>query len=218
VGRSTIAAVLRRHQIPPAPTRDHGSTWRTWYRHYRQQVLSCDFFQVESLFLKTIFVLFFIEVRTRKVYVAGCTAHPTAAWVTQQGRNLAWHLQDGRLPVRVLLHDRDAKFSPSFDAVFQSEGLEVLHTPPRCPQMNGIAERWIRSARAECLDHLMILNERHLQRVLAEYTTFYNERRPHQGLGQLSPIPRARGPRGGPIRRHDVLGGIIHDYDRQAAA
>jgi putative transposase len=218
VGRSTIAAVLKRHRMPPAPSRDRGSTWRLSYRHYRQHVLACDFFQVESLFLQTIFALFFIEVRTRKVYLAGCTAHPTAAWVTQQARNLAWQLQDGMLQVEVLQHDRDSKFPASFDAVFRSEGLQVALTPPRCPQANGVAGRWVRSARQECLDHLLILNERHLFRVLTGYVAFYNERRPHQGLGQQCPIPLARGSGAGPIQRHDVLGGIIHDYERQPAA
>ncbi|HWE63307.1 MAG TPA: integrase, partial [Chloroflexota bacterium] len=108
MGRSTIGAVLNRHRVPPAPTRGHDSgSWRTWYRHYRQQVLACDFFQVESLFLQTLFVLFFIEVRTRKVYLAGCTRQPTAAWVTQQARHLSWHMQDGTRPVRILIHDWD---------------------------------------------------------------------------------------------------------------
>jgi putative transposase len=218
VGRSTISAVLKRHRVPPAPTRDRGSTWSAWWRHYRHQVLACDFFQVETFFLQTIFVLFFIEARTRKVYLAGCTQHPTATWVTQQARNLAWHLQDGTLPVEALLHDRDAKFPPSFDAVFRSEGLAVALTPPHCPQANGIAERWIRSARQECLDHLLVLNERHLYHVVQEYVTFYNRRRPHQGLAQQCPVPLARGPSDGPIRRHDVLGGIIHDYARRPAA
>jgi hypothetical protein len=128
---------------------------------------------IESLFLQTIFVLFFIEVRTRKVYLAGCTTHPTAAWVTQQARNLAWPLQDGALPVQTLIHDRDGKYPPGFDVVFRGEGLEVTRTPPRCPQANGVAERWIRSAREECLDHLLIVNERHLYRVLSEYVTSY---------------------------------------------
>jgi transposase InsO family protein len=151
------------------------------------------------------------------VYLAGCTRHPTAAWVTQQARNLAWHLQDGTLPVRVLLHDRDGKFPASFDAIFRSEGLQLALSPPRCPQANGVAERWIRSARAECLDHLLILNERHLYRVLSEYTRLYNERRPHQGLGQQCPVPLARGPAQGAVHRRDVLGGIVHDYSRHVA-
>ncbi len=187
-------------------------------RHYRQQVLACDFFAVETLFLRTVYVLFFIEVRTRKVHLAGCTQHPTAAWVTQQARNMTWAIQEGNLPVHVLQHDRDGKFPPSFDAVFRSEGLEVVQTAPRRPQENGIAERWVRSARQECLDRLLILNERHLARVLRAFVAFYNERRPHQGLAQQCPIPLPRGPSEGAIQRRDVLGGIIHDYERQLTA
>jgi transposase InsO family protein len=121
------------------------------------------------------------------------------------------------VPVRALIHDRDSKYPPGFDTVFRSEGLEVARTPPRCPQANGVAERWIRSARQECLDHLIIVNERHLYRVLVEYIAFYNERRPHQGLAQRCPVPLARGPGQGPIERREVLGGILYDYDRQAA-
>jgi hypothetical protein len=172
---------------------------------------------VESLFLKTIFVLFYIEVRARKVYLAGCTPHPTATWVTQQARKLSWYLQDGTVPVRVLIHDRDGKCPPGCDAVFRSEGLEIARMPPRCPQANGVAERWIRSARRECLNHLLIVNEWHLYRVLSEHVKYYNERSPHQGLGQRCPVPLARGPGQGPIERREVLGGLLHDYDRQTA-
>jgi transposase InsO family protein len=141
-------------------------SWRTFGRHYQQQVLACDLFVVETALLRTIFVLFFLEVRTRRLYLAGCTAHPTGAWVAQQARNLAWHLQDGTLSVTILVHDRDAKFTPAFDRIFAAEGLQVVHTPPRCPWANGYAERWVGSIRRECLDHLLILNERHLLRVL----------------------------------------------------
>jgi hypothetical protein len=218
VGRSTISAVLKRHGVSPAPLRSRrGTSWRAGWRHYRQQALACDFFQVASLFLQTIFVLFFVEVRTRRAYLAGCTAHPTAAWVTQQARNMAWSLQEGRGPAQALIHDRDGKYPPGFDAVFRSEGLEVARTPPRCPSANGVAERWIRTAREECLDHLFIVNERHLDRVLTEYASDYNARRPHQGLGQRCPAPLARGPDHGAIERRKVLGGIIHDYERRAA-
>jgi transposase InsO family protein len=98
------------------------------------------------------------------------------------------------------------------------EGLQIVLTPPHCPQANCYAERWIGSARRECLNHLLILNERHLLRVLTTYTAFYNQRRPHQGISQHCPIPLARGPGQGPIARHDVLGGIIHDYERQESA
>jgi hypothetical protein len=175
VGRSTIRDLLKRHQIPPAPQRARrGPTWRAFLRHYQEQVLAADFFVVESVLLQTIYALFFIEVRTRQVYRAGCTRRPTAAWVTQQARNLAWQVQEGMIPVQILLHDRDGKFSASFDAVCRNEGLHIVLTPPRCPQANCYAERWIGRARRECLNHLLILNERHLGRVLTAYTDFYS--------------------------------------------
>lgn len=131
--RATISAVLRRHGIPPAPIRGRGGSWRTVLRHHQQQVLACDFFAVETLFLRTVYVLFFIEVRTRKVHLAGCTQYPTGTWVTQQARNMTWAIQEGNVPVHVLQHDRDGKFPPSFDAVFRSEGLGVVQTAPRSP-------------------------------------------------------------------------------------
>jgi transposase InsO family protein len=219
VGRSTIRDLLKRQHVPPAPERARrGPTWRAFLRHYQEQVLAVDFFTIDSLLLQTIYALFFIEVRTRRVYLAGCTRHPTAAWVTQQARNLAWQLQEGTLPVSILLRDRDRKFAPACDAVFRSEGLRIVLTPPRCPWANGYAERWRGSARRECLDHVLILGERHLLRVLTVYTDFYNQRRPHQGLEQRCPIPLARGPGCGPISRRDLLGGIIHDYEHQKIA
>jgi putative transposase len=218
VGRSTIRAVLRRHRVPPAPERTRrASTWRSFLRHYRHEFLATDFFTVETLGLRTLHVLFFIHLATRRVYLAGCTAHPTAAWVAQQARNLTWRLQDEAAPIRFLLHDRDAKYCAAFDRVFASEGIKVIHSPYRAPNANSIAERWIRSARQECLDRLLILNEPHLLRVLTTYVDFYNHRRPHQGLGQRYPVPLVAGPPGGAIRRRDILGGIIHDYERQAA-
>jgi transposase InsO family protein len=218
VGRTTIRDLLKRAGLPPAPARARrGVSWRTFCRHYQEQVLACDLFVVETALLHTIFVLFFLEVRTRKVYLAGCTAHPSAAWMTQQARQMAWHLQDRTLPVTVLVRDRDSRFTTAFDRVFASEGLRIVLTPPRCPWANGYAERWVGSARRECLDHLLILNERHLRRVLRAYTTFYNERRPHQGLAQRCPVPLTSGPSDGPVRCRDVLGGILHDYHREAA-
>jgi transposase InsO family protein len=218
VGRSTSRDTLKRAGLPPAPQRSRrGISWRTCCRHYQQQVLACDFFTIETALLRTIFVLFFLEVRTRRVVLTGCTAHPTGAWVAQQARNLAWQLQDGTVPATILLHDRDARFSAAFDRVCTCEGLTVVRTPPRCPWANGYAERWVGSARRECLDHLLILNERHLQRVLTAYAHFYNERRPHQGLGQRCPVPLPPDQGDGSVHCRDVLGGLLHDYFRQAA-
>jgi hypothetical protein len=190
IGRSTVRDVLKRQQVPPAPHRRRtGSTWRSFLTHHGQQILACDFFTVETAFLQTLYVFFFIELGTRKVHLAGCTAHPTAAWVVQQARQMSWLIQDGDPSVRFLIRDRDAKFVSGFDTIFRCEGVEIVRTPFRAPNANAVAERWIRSAREECLDHLLILGERHLHRVLREYVTFFNQRRPHQGLGQQCPMP-----------------------------
>jgi putative transposase len=218
VGRSTIRDVLKRQRVPPAPQRRRtGSTWRSFLARHRDLLLACDFFTVETLFLKSVYVLFFIELGTRRVHVAGCTPDPTAAWVTQQARQLSWALQDAAVSARFLLRDRDAKFPAAFDTVFRSEGVTIVRTPYRAPNANAVAERWIRSAREECLDHLLILNEAHLWRVLTAYVAYYNRARPHQGLDQCTPVAPDRRWSHGPIRRRDVLGGLLHDYYRDAA-
>jgi len=218
VGRSTIRAILRRQGVPSAPQRARaGSTWRAFLTRHRETLLACDFFTVETLFLKTLHVFFFLEVGSRRVHLAGCTAHPTAAWVAQQARNLAWALQEEGRRLRFLLRDRDAKYPPGFDRVFTAEGVEVVRTPYRTPQANGYAERWVRSVRGECLDHLLIVNEAHLRQVLAAYVAHYNEARPHQGLDQRCPTPHPVASPHGPVQRRDVLGGLIHEYFREAA-
>ncbi len=218
VGRSTVRDVLKQHQVPPVHHRvRYGTTWRAFLGHYRHQMLACDFFTVETLFLQTIYVLFFIELATRRVHIAGCTEHPDSTWVVQQARQLSWHVQDGRLPIRFLIHDRDTKFCQGFDTVFRSEGVEIVLTPYRAPNANAMAERWIRWVRNECLDRLLILHPRHLRRVLAEYAEYYNHRRPHQGLDQRRPAGAEWAPGNGDVCRREVLGGIIHDYNRTAA-
>lgn len=215
VDPTTIKNVLRRHRLLPAPQRGR-SSWRTFLNHYRQQMLACDFFTVETLHLQTLYVLFFIELGSRRVHLAGCTTHPDTAWVTQQARQFVWQLDESSIPMRFLIHDRDSKFTTSFDQVFVSEGIDIVRTPFRAPRANAVAERWVRSVRQECLDHLLILNQRHLIRVLKEYIDYYNVSRPHQGLDQQVPIPRPRSSQG-VIRCRDVLGGILHDYYRDAA-
>ena len=217
VSASAVRAALRRHRVPPVPQRRRATTWRDCIRSHQDQLLACDFFTVETRFLKTIHVLFFVELGTRRVHLAGCTAHPTAAWVTQQARNLSWTLQDEGPSSRFLIHDRDAKFPAAFDTVFAAEGVEVVRTPYRSPTANAYAERWVRSVRAKCLDHLLIVNEAHLRHVLTGYVAHYNQARPHQGIAQRAPIPFDACARQGPVRRRDVLGGLIHEYDRETA-
>ena len=158
--------------------------------------------------------LFFLELESHRVRVAGCTTNPSGAWVTQQARNLSFTGLFERM--RFLIHDRDSKFSASFVEVFRSEGIKVIHTPIRAPQANAYAGRFVRTVRAECLDWLLIIGRRHLERTLRIYTTHYNRDRPHRGLALLTPDPtnKARPPTGGDIKRRDRLGGLIHEYHR----
>ena len=179
--------------------------------------MACDFFTVETLFLKTLYVPFFIEVGSRRVHFAGCTAHPNGGWVTHQGRQMVWVLAGRPEPKRFLLHDNDGKFTKAFDTVFASERVKVIHTPYRAPSANAYAERWVRTVREECLDKVIILSEAHLRRVMREYVTYYNEARPHQGIKQQPPVPKSTPKGNDPICCRKVLGGIIHDYYRKAA-
>ncbi len=166
-------------------------------------------------------MLCWIELGSRRVYLAGCTSEPTAAWVTQQARHLTWGLQKGELSARFLLRDRDATFPASFDTVLASDGITIMQTPYRAPKANAVAERWIRSVREECLDRLLIVNEGQLRRILTEYIAYYNHARPGhprgEGIGQRWPMPAQHDPGNGPVHCRDVLGGIIHNYYRQAA-
>jgi putative transposase len=184
--------------------------------HYRQQLLACDFFTVETIWLQTLYVLFFIELGTRRVHLAGVTANPDGRWVAQQARQIVWTLEEDGADVWLLIHDNDSKFTAPFDTVFQSAGLRIIRTPYQAPNANAYAERWVRTAREECLDHILILNQSHLRRVLNTFINYYNTARPHQGLGQQSPTPRRHTCNTGSIQRRDVLGGIIGDYYRAA--
>jgi putative transposase len=217
ISHETVGNILERHGIPPAPERDPSPSWRHLMTHYKEQLLACDFFTVETLFLQTLYVLVFIEIGTRRVHFAGCTAHPNDAWVTQQARQVMWELAAREPGIRFLIRDNDQKFTQAFDTVFRSEGIDVISTPYRAPNANAFAERWIRSAREECLDKLLIINQAYLRRVMREYMAFFNTARPHQGLAQQIPVPRMTHENTGPVRCCTVLGGIIHDYYRDAA-
>ncbi len=215
VSPSTIRSILLRHGLLPAPVRSGSIGWKHLMSHYKDQILACDFFTVETIWLKTIYVLFFIELGTRRVHFAGITTNPNQVWVSQQARQLVWKLREQDASLRFLIHDNDTKFSESFDIVFQSEGFHVIHTPYSAPNANPFAERWVRSVREECLDHLLVLNALHLKRVLLEYIdSYYNIARPHQGIGQCFPIPNESQIHTGPIYRRKILGGIINDYYR----
>jgi transposase InsO family protein len=174
------------------------------------------------VWLRRLYVLFFIHLTSRRVVVAGVTAHPDSAWVTQQARNVAMDVNDQDLAVRFLLRDHGAKFSRSFHEVFCGEGAEVIRTPIRAPKANAVAERWVQTAWAECLDWTLVCGRRHLLRLLRAYVRHYNQQRPYRGLALAVPEVRdqdrdSMAIRPAEVRRHDVLGGLMHEYHRVAA-
>jgi hypothetical protein len=216
VSHETIRKILRSHDLPPVPARRSATTWCTFLNHYKDTLLACDFFTVETIALQTLYVLFFIEVGTRRVHVMGSTPHPSQLWVSQQARQLMWKLEAEGRAFTHLIHDNDGKYSTGFDVVFKSQGIEVLHTPFRAPRANAYAERWVRSVREECLDQLIILNQAHLAYALRAYEQYFNEARPHQGIKQCIPCPSTARSVTGKVERRDLLGGLLHDYYRAA--
>ena len=188
VSASTVRNLLRQAGLGPAGERA-GLSWRAFLRAQAQSMLAVDFFTVETISLRRLYVLFYIELGTRRVHLAGCTPNPDSAWVSQQARQLVWTFPERATPVRFLIRDRDSKFTRDFDAVFRSEGVEIIRTPIRSPKANAVAERFVRTARSECLDWLLILNRRHLERVLRVFVLHYNGHRPHRALDLAAPDP-----------------------------
>ncbi len=182
-------------------------------------MLACDFFTVDTVLLRRIYVFFVIEVGTRRVHILGVTRHPTGEWVTQQARNFMMAVGERVGGFRFLIRDRDTKFTAGFDAVFADIGIAVLRSPPQAPKANAYAERWVGTIRRECLDRLLTFGERQLRRVLAEYENHYNTHRPHRSLEQLPPtadVGPDRPDGNGAVGRTEILGGLINEYRRAA--
>jgi putative transposase len=209
---STIRGKLRPAEQSAGPTRPYAAR--------PAGTLACDFLTVETISLTRLYVLFVIELEHRRVHLAGITAHPTSAWVTQAARNLVMDLDEHAHRFRLLVRDRDGKFAAAFDHVFAATGIRVLKTPPRAPKANAYAERWVRTVRTECLDWVLVWNRRHLEHILSDYIRRYNTARPHRGIDLDVPAPAAEPPARVEqlrrVERTDVLGGLIHEY-RHAA-
>jgi putative transposase len=218
IAASTVWLTLKRAGMDPAPRRD-GPSWRQFLHAQAQGILATDFFCVDTLLLHRLSVLLVVEHATRRVHLLGITANPNEAWVAQQARNLLMDLGDHAAHFTFLIRDHDTKFTDTFDTVFANEGIRILRTPVRAPRANAIAERWIGTLHRELLDRMLIVNRRHLERVLAEYVTHFNHHRPHRTLNQaapLRPLPPDASPSQLRLRRRDRLGGLIHEYAQVA--
>jgi hypothetical protein len=213
---TSVRNILGRHHLGPAPRRA-GPTWVEFLRSQASGVLACDFFSVETVNLRRLYVLFFIELERRQVFLVGVTAHPDGRWTTQQARNLTMTLDESGRRFKFLIRDRDSKFVAAFDEVFLAEGTRVIKTPVRSPRANAYAGRFVGTARRECLDWTLVFGRHHLERVLAEFVALYDQARPHRGVGLDAPIPlQLVTDTTATIARVDLLGGLIHEYHRAA--
>ena len=217
VAQSTVWEILRTAGIDPAPRRP-GPTWRQ-FLHAQAGILAADFFHVDTVLLKRLYVLVFIEHGTRRMHLGGVTANPTGEWTVQQARNLSLTLGERFEDIKFLIRDRGSNFTASFDAVFRAAGTRILRTAVQAPRMNAICERLVGTLRRELLDRVLILGEKHPHAILTEYQAHYNTARPHQGIAQHVPDDERDAPRATvtnidtqQIRRKSVLGGLINEY------
>jgi putative transposase len=218
VAASTVWEILHAAGIDPAP-RWAGPSWRQFLAAQAHAIIACDFLVVETVLLKRLYVLVFIEHGTRGLHLGGVTAHPTGAWAVQQARNLVMDLGDGLGTLRFLIHDRDPVFTVAFGEVFKADGMRIIKTLPKTPRMNAICERVIGTLRRELLDQSLIFGERHLALVLGEYLVHYNAARPHQSRSQRPPDLQTLPTRDAAdltglrtIRRRLTVAGLISEY------
>jgi putative transposase len=221
LGRGTIGRILKDHGIEPAPERGKGMSWSVFLKAHWKVLAASDFFTVEVWSwsgLVTYYVLFVMELATRRVCIAGITKHPDTSWILQMARQLTDGIDGMLLDKRYLILDRDTKYCQAFRDFLKREGIAVIRLPPRSPNLNAHAERWVRGVRDECLSRLIPIGQGMLRRALREYGTHFHQERNHQGLGNIliMPDPSAKH-RGGPVIRRARLGGLLNYYERAAA-
>ncbi|MHC4549909.1 MAG: helix-turn-helix domain-containing protein [Planctomycetota bacterium] len=222
VADETVRNILQRNGLPPAPERKKGTTWAEFIASHRDVLAAADLFTTEVWTLRglvTYYVLFFLDLASRKVHVAGLTPHPHQGWMKQIARNVTMEGWGFLANFRFLIHDRDGKFCPAFRRVLGAGGVSSLLLPARSPNLNAFAERWVRSVKEECLAKLILFGEGSLRRALDDYVAHYHHERNHQGKGNavLAPRPEDRiGETTGPIHRRKRLGGLLNFYYRRA--
>ncbi len=233
IGRSSVRRILKDEGLTPSPARRgraDETVWQKFIRLHVNSLVACDFFVknvITPLGMRVAYCLAFIHVGTRKVFLSPPTYHPHEQWVQQQGRNLLMWLEDQNLEARFLIHDWDCKFSTAFRELFRSAGVRPLRIPKLAPDANSFIENWIGAAKREALDYFTCFSLQHLDYIVRQFVAFFNEHRPHQGLGNRTLPAAAAGPpedlaidhapQLGRVRCQRFLGGLLRHYYRAAA-
>jgi putative transposase len=222
VSAQTVGNILKRHGLPPAPERKTTTTWKEFIRTHMDVLVATDFFTAEVWTLGglvTYYVLFFLHLSSRQVSVAGITPHPNEAWMMQVARNVTMEAWGCLSPGQYLIHDRDTKFCAAFQQLIDEAGVKRVPLPPRSPNLNAYAERWVRSVKEECLSRLILFGEASLWHALHEYMENYHHERNHQGKGNVLLLPLSRTDEGrpGPMHCRERLGGLLKYYEYEAA-
>ena len=222
ISDQSVGNILKRHGIPPAPERKKTTTWKEFIRMHLDVLVATDFFTAEVWTLGglvTYYVLFFIHLGSREIHIAGVTPHPNEAWMVQVARNVTMEAWGFLSPGQSLIHDRDGKYCPAFQQIIDTAGVTRVPLPPRSPNLNAYAERWVRSVKEECLSRLILFGEGALRHALKEYVDHYHHERNHQGKDNilLFPTPRVDEGRTDPIHCRARLGGLLQYYEREAA-
>jgi putative transposase len=219
ISDQSVGNILKRNGIAPSDDRKKNTTWREFIRQHKEVLWATDFFTSEvwtCAGLTTFYVLFFIQLSTRKVVLGGITTSPNGEWMKQVARNASdWDCE--MAGARYLIHDRDSKYTESFDEILKAVGIEPVKLPARSPNLNAYAERFVKSIKTESIEKMILFGEKSLRHVIKEYLAHYHSERNHQGIGNTVPFPDDRLVNTGVVRKSERLGGLLTFYHREAA-